>query len=109
MREWKPEGERQKIECLNPSTLEKLCDPLPAMNKEDVFQRIRVAREEQKEWVKTSFAERKRVLNHLLQNVLKHKREIVKASCDETGKTCEYKIIRQIYENQCWKHIWVKF
>jgi acyl-CoA reductase-like NAD-dependent aldehyde dehydrogenase len=98
LREWKPEGERKPIECVNPSNLEKLSSPLPAMNKEDVFQRIRVAKEEQKEWMKTSFTERKRVLNHLLQNVLKYKREIVKASCDETGKTCEYTVYMEIYE-----------
>ncbi|EFC39741.1 aldehyde dehydrogenase [Naegleria gruberi] len=81
-----PQG-RQMIPCTNPGTGEELCDPVPAMNTQDVEERISSAKKAFEGWSKTSFEDRKRVLLHLLDNILKHKHEIVAKSCKDTGKT----------------------
>ncbi|KAF0982932.1 hypothetical protein FDP41_010911 [Naegleria fowleri] len=81
-----PQG-RQMIECTNPGTMEPLCERVPAMNAQDVEERIGIAKKAFETWSKTSFDDRKRVLLHLLDNILKHKHEIVAKSCKDTGKT----------------------
>lgn len=45
------------------------------------------ARAAQKEWAKTSFAERRRVLRVLLNYIVTHQEEINQVSIMETGKT----------------------
>jgi len=81
-----PQG-RQMIECVNPGTEEVLCEPVPAMNTQDVEERISSAKKAFETWSKSSFEDRKRVLLHLLDNILKNKHEIVAKSCKDTGKT----------------------
>ncbi|KAL9645439.1 hypothetical protein ABK040_002637 [Willaertia magna] len=82
-----PQG-RQMIECTNPGTGETLCAPIPAMNAKDVEDRIVLAKKVfEQSWGKTTFEQRKRVLLTLLDNILKHKHQIVALSCKDTGKT----------------------
>lgn len=78
-------GEKEIIS-YNPATMEIL-GTAPVMGKEEVLKRIKKAREAQKEWSKTSFAERRRVLRTLKEFLVKNAEELSKISVLETGKT----------------------
>ncbi|KAJ6151485.1 hypothetical protein N7470_007082 [Penicillium chermesinum] len=54
---------------------------------EDVNQAVRAAQSAQREWAKTTFAERRKVLRTLLKYVLEHQDEIVAACSLDSGKT----------------------
>ena len=54
---------------------------------DDVNEAVRAAKAAQREWAKTSFAERRKVLRTLLKYVLEHQDEIVTACCLDSGKT----------------------
>jgi acyl-CoA reductase-like NAD-dependent aldehyde dehydrogenase len=76
------------IECVNPGTMEKLCDDVAAMDEQDVKLRVDASRKVQQEvWCKTSFAERRRVMKIIMQHILDNKHEIAKTSCLDSGKT----------------------
>jgi acyl-CoA reductase-like NAD-dependent aldehyde dehydrogenase len=74
------------IICYNPANLEILGE-VPVMNKEDVLLKIQKAKEAQKQWMKTSFSERRKVLRTLLNYIVTHQSEISNISILETGKT----------------------
>lgn len=79
---------RKMIPCWNPGNGAKLCEDVPSMTREEVEHRVRVARGVQESvWRLTSFDERRRVLNALLDSVLRHKHEICVASCMDSGKS----------------------
>ncbi|KAJ5887692.1 hypothetical protein N7495_007733 [Penicillium taxi] len=54
---------------------------------EDINEAVRAAHAAQREWAKTTFAERKKVLRTLLKYVLEHQDDIVTACCLDSGKT----------------------
>jgi|SRR5579871_794456 len=76
----------ETIECRDPATLEKLGD-VPVLDARAVGERVARARAAQREWGKTSFAERRRVLRALLDHVVDHQREICRVAARDSGKT----------------------
>jgi acyl-CoA reductase-like NAD-dependent aldehyde dehydrogenase len=85
-----------EIDCLDPATRE----PLGAVRVDapaDVDAKVARARAAQKVWARTSFAERRRVLEALLAYTVEHKHEI----CDEvqrgSGKTRENALLGEIW------------
>ncbi|KAJ5925326.1 hypothetical protein N7454_007965 [Penicillium verhagenii] len=54
---------------------------------EDVDEAVRAAKKAQREWAKTTFSARRKVLRTLLQYVLEHQDDIVTACCLDSGKT----------------------
>ncbi|KAJ6088693.1 hypothetical protein N7486_009954 [Penicillium sp. IBT 16267x] len=54
---------------------------------EDVDEAVRAAKTAQREWAKTTFAERRKVLRTLLKYVLEHQDDIVTACCLDSGKS----------------------
>ncbi|KAJ6076964.1 hypothetical protein N7499_008945 [Penicillium canescens] len=54
---------------------------------DDVNEAIRAATAAQREWAKTTFAERRKVLRTLLKYVLDHQDDLVTACCLDSGKT----------------------
>ncbi|KAJ5180161.1 hypothetical protein N7492_003371 [Penicillium capsulatum] len=54
---------------------------------EDVNNAVGAAKAAQREWAKTTFAERRKVLQTLLKYVLEHQDDIVTACCLDSGKT----------------------
>jgi acyl-CoA reductase-like NAD-dependent aldehyde dehydrogenase len=75
------------IQCYDKCTGRVLCDPVPAMNKEQVNDVVARARAAQQQWVKTSFAQRKEVLNALLNFVVDNQEALCRVACRDTGKT----------------------
>lgn len=61
--------------------------PLLPATEHDIDRAVARATEAQKEWAKTSFSERKRLLKTILQHVLEKQEHIVRASCLDSGKT----------------------
>ncbi len=84
---------RRFIKSYDPATRQPLkvlgcqSDEIPSMTRQEVEERVKVAREEQKEWKKTTFEERTRVLQKVMDIMLERKHEIAVASCKDTGKT----------------------
>ena len=74
------------IVCYNPATLE-LLGKAPVMNTAQVEAAVKKAREAQKQWKKTSFAERRRVMRALVQFTATNQQQMAQVSRDETGKT----------------------
>jgi len=64
-----------------------LGDGIKPATVEDVDACVRAAKAAQREWAKTTFAERRKVLRTLLKYVLDHQDDIVTACCLDSGKT----------------------
>lgn len=69
------DGRRLSAEPINPATTET------------IDQAIQAATKAQQSWAKTTFAQRKRVLNTILKYVIDHQEDIVQACCLDSGKT----------------------
>ncbi|CAG8478742.1 6507_t:CDS:2 [Acaulospora morrowiae] len=74
------------IQCYDPAT-GQLLDIIKAHTEKDVSEALRKARNAQKKWAQTSFAERRTVLKSLLNFIVKNQEEICWVSCRDTGKT----------------------
>ncbi|KAJ1679314.1 Meiotic Sister-Chromatid recombination aldehyde dehydrogenase [Spiromyces aspiralis] len=79
-------GDPRKIICYDPATARYLGAVL-APTPEEVEAKILKAREAQKQWGRTSFEERRKVLRSLCDFVTKHQEEICRVACRDTGKT----------------------
>ncbi|KAF9359555.1 Meiotic Sister-Chromatid recombination aldehyde dehydrogenase [Mortierella sp. NVP85] len=75
-----------QIICYDPSTGRHLTT-VRAHTKEDVDQALIKARKAQEKWAKTTFAERKIVLQSLLDFILRHQESICRVASRDTGKT----------------------
>ncbi|CAO3566355.1 unnamed protein product [Mortierella alpina] len=75
-----------KIICYDPSTGRHLAT-IPAHTKRDVDQALARARNAQKQWQQTTFAQRKIVLQSLLDFVLLNQENICRVAARDTGKT----------------------
>jgi Aldehyde dehydrogenase family len=69
-----------------PASLE-LLGKIPVDTAADVQEKALKAREAQAEWVKTSWAERRRVMRTVKKYVLENRETLVRASCLDTAKT----------------------
>lgn len=74
------------IQCYAPSDLRFLGE-VPVTSVDDVKETIEKARQVQKIWVKTSFKERRRVLECMKRAILKHADDIALISSIDTGKS----------------------
>eukprot|EP00817_Percolomonadidae_sp_ATCC50343_P000614 CAMPEP_0117419834 /NCGR_PEP_ID=MMETSP0758-20121206/1311_1 /TAXON_ID=63605 /ORGANISM="Percolomonas cosmopolitus, Strain AE-1 (ATCC 50343)" /LENGTH=538 /DNA_ID=CAMNT_0005201125 /DNA_START=160 /DNA_END=1776 /DNA_ORIENTATION=+ len=102
-----PTTGRKMMPCRNPGTGEQLCEPVPAMTKEEVTERVEIARAYQKDvWSKTSYAERRAVIDTILKNVLNNKYEIAASSSKDSGKTMLEAYLGEILAS-CEKCRWV--
>jgi acyl-CoA reductase-like NAD-dependent aldehyde dehydrogenase len=61
-----------------------------AHTEDDVKEALKKARNAQQKWVKTTFSERRRVLNSLLNFIINNQEEICWVSSRDTGKTRMY-------------------
>ncbi|KAF9989627.1 Meiotic Sister-Chromatid recombination aldehyde dehydrogenase [Mortierella antarctica] len=75
-----------KIICYDPSTGRHLAT-IPAHTKDNVDQALARARKAQKQWQQTTFAQRKIVLQSLLDFVLLNQENICRVAARDTGKT----------------------
>lgn len=62
-------------------------EPLITATPHDIDAAVTKASAAQKQWAKTTFAERKKLLNTILRYVLDNQEHIVEASCLDSGKT----------------------
>jgi acyl-CoA reductase-like NAD-dependent aldehyde dehydrogenase len=83
------------IECRNPATGEHLGD-VPAATPQQVQEAIARARTAQKAWARSSFAQRRAVLGHILDHVLEHAEELVGYIVRDSGKTHENAMLGEI-------------
>lgn len=84
------------IVCRNPATGEVLGE-VPAMDAAEVGRRLIAARIAQREWQKTSFAERRRVLRRLLDAILDRADELCRMLSAEAGKTLQNAMMGEIF------------
>lgn len=74
------------IEAYSPATAEKL-GLVPADTISDVSRKIELARNAQKEWCKTSFQQRSKVMNVLKAYILEEQEDLAALCLVDTGKT----------------------
>jgi acyl-CoA reductase-like NAD-dependent aldehyde dehydrogenase len=84
------------IPCINPANRERLGD-VPICSPESVRDRVAKARLAQKAWATTSFAERRRVLSHILDHVLQHADELCDIISRDSGKTLNNAMLGEIW------------
>ena len=84
------------IRCFDPATGESLGEA-QVMSPEEVGQRIIRARRAQASWGQTSFAERRRVLKHLLDALLEQADELCDIIVRDAGKTRENAMLGEIW------------
>lgn len=83
-----PEVQKGKIYPRCPADGRALTDqPIIPATPSDIDNAVAKAAAAQKEWAKTTFSQRKKFLNTLLQHVIDHQETIVKAACLDSGKT----------------------
>lgn len=87
---------RSVIECFNPATGEKL-GSVPVDTPDDVRAAVQRARAAQKAWGRSSFAQRRAVLTHILNHVLDHADELCAEIVQDSGKTWENALLGEIY------------
>jgi acyl-CoA reductase-like NAD-dependent aldehyde dehydrogenase len=84
------------LECRNPATLARLGD-VPIFSREEVRERVQRARRAQQHWGQTSFAERRGVLQALLDYVVKNQEEICRICSRDSGKTIVDAMMGEIF------------
>jgi acyl-CoA reductase-like NAD-dependent aldehyde dehydrogenase len=93
------------IDCINPATGARL-GQVPAANPEQVRAAVARARAAQQAWATSSFAQRRRVLGHLLRQILDEVDELCAAIVEDSGKTWENALLGEIMP-VCNKIRWV--
>ena len=87
---------RATIPCIDPATGERLGE-VPALTPAEVREQVERARKAQAEWGKTSFAERRRVLQHLLDMLIEHADALCEEICRDAGKTLHNAMLGEIW------------
>ena len=75
-----------KIQCFDPSTLQKLGE-VKAMTAEEVNEACAKAAKAQKIWAKTSFSERRKVLRTMQKYIVDHIEDICRVCARDSGKS----------------------
>jgi|UPI000581A2C7 acyl-CoA reductase-like NAD-dependent aldehyde dehydrogenase len=73
------------IQCYDPSTLQRLGE-VPAMTPDNVHDLLVKASIAQKEWARTSFAQRRRVLRTIQKYIVHHVEDICRVASRDSGK-----------------------
>ena len=84
------------IPCVDPATGERLGE-VEALTPKQVRERVVRARAAQPSWAATSFAERRRVLGHLLEMLLDHADSLCEEICRDAGKTLHNAMVGEIW------------
>ena len=84
------------IPCFDPATLEPLGE-VPVDGPDAVAAAVQAARAAQRRWATTSFAERRRVLERVLEHLLGHADELCEAVVRDAGKTRENAMLGEIW------------
>lgn len=102
------------IQCFDPSTGQYL-GQVKAMSAQDVHEACVKAVAAQKEWAKTSFAERRRVLRTIQRYVVNHVEDICRVSSRDSGKpmidACLGEVLtttEKIRTINAWGELWLK-
>ncbi|KAL8684223.1 MAG: hypothetical protein Q9224_006510, partial [Gallowayella concinna] len=74
------------IQCYNPATGQLLGQVNPA-TPDGIDRAVARAKEAQKEWAKTTFKQRRKVLRTMLKYILDHQEDIATVACLDSGKT----------------------
>lgn len=85
-----------RIECSDPATGAYLGE-VPVTTPDEVRRTVRRAREAQAVWRNTDFAERRRVLRMLMDQILLHADELVELIVRDAGKTRENAMLGEIW------------
>ena len=91
----RPQTAAKLIECFNPATGEKLGDVI-ARTPEEVRDAVARARVAQQEWGKSTFAQRRAVLRHIMEHILDHADELCDLIVKDSGKTYENAMMGEI-------------
>lgn len=83
------------IECANPATGERL-GAVPAASPEEVPAAIARARAAQAAWARSTFAQRRAVLRHVLEHILAHADELCGLITAVSGKTRENALLGEL-------------
>lgn len=86
----------EEIHCFDPATRESL-GTVPVTSPEDVRRAVMRARDAQKAWRRTSFAQRRRVLARVLDRVLDEDERLVDLVARDCGKTRENALMGEIW------------
>lgn len=96
LRELRAGMETGIIPCFDPATGERLGE-VPVASPEEVRERIARAHVAQQSWGVTSFEERRRVLRHILDQILEEADELCELICRDSGKTRENAMLGEIW------------
>ncbi|CAM9454382.1 unnamed protein product [Ascophyllum nodosum] len=83
------------IQCYDPCTLQHMGE-VKAMTAADVEDVVRRARAAQGEWARTTFAERRRVLECLQRYILDHQEDIARVASRDSGKTLADSLLAEV-------------
>ncbi|MGZ3429517.1 MAG: aldehyde dehydrogenase family protein, partial [Polyangia bacterium] len=86
----------ETLSCRNPATGETLGD-VPIFSRDAVLERVQRARRAQARWGATPRAERRRVLESLLDYIVAHQDEICRISARDSGKTLVDAMMGEIF------------
>ncbi len=100
---WTPSA--AQIECINPATGERL-GTVAAATADDVHAAVERARRAQSIWKQSSFAQRRAVLQHLVDHIVANIDELVAEIVKDSGKTWENALLGEIMP-VCNKIRWV--
>ena len=92
----KPGAALTAVPCWDPATGEPLGE-VPVTSPAEVAAVVARARQAQKSWGATSFAERKRVLGQLLDYILDHADELCRLIARDAGKTLENALMGEVW------------
>jgi acyl-CoA reductase-like NAD-dependent aldehyde dehydrogenase len=84
------------VPCVDPATGERLGE-VPAYTPQQVRACVHKARVAQTSWRRTSFAQRRRVLQRLLDHILDHADELCELVARDAGKTLQNAILGEIW------------
>lgn len=84
------------IDCFEPATGAPL-GSVPVDDADAVREAVARSRKAQERWGQSSFAERRRLLEHILQHVLDHADELVEVVVRDAGKTRENALLGEIW------------
>lgn len=84
------------IPCFDPATREPL-GTVAVTSPADVKKKVARAREAQRAWRKTTFAQRRAVLGRLLDRILDDEARLVELICRDSGKTRENALMGEIW------------
>lgn len=88
-------GEPEQIACFNPATGQRL-GQRPSAGAQGVTDAVSRARSAQLQWAKSSYRQRRAVLQHIIDHTLEHVDELCAAIVEDSGKTFENALLGEV-------------